>query len=90
VLTAAASPTVVSDTFPMMDASPACLDIVAGCEELAQFCLAGLLPPSHQNATKEILQKENQFLRNLLKQAKAQIERDHTHKLLMEEENKHL
>lgn len=53
----------------------------------AQFRLAGLVPPSRRNSTKESLIKENQLLRSLLEQAKKQIEADHALKVLMEDEN---
>lgn len=55
-----------------------------------KYDIVGLLPPSRRNATIETLKKENHQLRQLLEQAKAQIEADHALKILMEGENEKL
>lgn len=56
----------------------------------ARFMLAGLIPPSSWNATKDSLRNENLHLRQLLEKAKEQIEADYAHKLLMEDENRRI
>lgn len=61
--------------------------LVSGGPEVIDYRFVGLIPPSRRNATLETLKKENHQLRQLLEQAKVQIQADHALKVLMEGEN---